>query len=238
MEASLPRARTAGAIVYLTQKRHSSYGRDSETLLRRSLGLLFENYNARQQDDTLVFHEGDFTAADQTAIIGGREAIRFALLPQRYWSAPTSVAADNHSAWEQPRFSLGYRHMLRWYAITLWPCLEEMGYTYVMRMDEESFLLSPVSYNVFGFMRSRGLEYAYRMASYESGGLPPTGRAGADERFHTFLREYLLAHDIRPTLLLRGCSSSGGAAASSAASLSVRRCGDLFGFYNNFFITK
>ena len=80
MMQPLPRARTPGAIVYLAQKRHSSYGRDSIGLLTRSLRLLFENYNSAFADDVLIFHEGDFTPSDQTTIIDGRAPIRFARL--------------------------------------------------------------------------------------------------------------------------------------------------------------
>ena len=112
---TLPRARTPGAIVYLAQKRHSSYGRDSIGLLTRSLRLLFENYNDAYRDDVLVFHEGEFTPSDQASIIDGRAPIRFARLPTRYWSMPPTLRI-NQSTWEQPRFTLGYRHMMRWYA--------------------------------------------------------------------------------------------------------------------------
>ncbi len=225
----LPRARTAGAIVYLAQKRHSSYGRDSIGLLTRSLRLLFANYNDKFRDDVLVFHEGDFTPRDQASIIDGRAPIRFARLPTRYWSMPPTLRI-NQSTWEQPRFTLGYRHMMRWYATTLWPCMAEMGYEFVMRFDEESFLLSPVRYSFFEHMRSNNLEYGYRMASFESGYEPQLKK---DERFHSFIRQYLLDHGVQPTTLLWGCG-----AAATPADFSLRRCGELFGFYNNWFISR
>ena len=45
MEASSPTQQPRGAIAYLAQGvRHSTYGRDSLALLRRSLSLLYENY--------------------------------------------------------------------------------------------------------------------------------------------------------------------------------------------------
>ena len=108
----LPRARTSGAIAYLAQKRHSSYGRDSLAMLKRSLHLLYKNYNNEFADDVLIFHEGDFTPADQISIIDDRVSIRFARLPARYWGAPPALTI-NQSSWEQPRFTLGYRHMIR-----------------------------------------------------------------------------------------------------------------------------
>ena len=56
MESTPPR----GAIAYLAQGvRHSTYGRDSLALLRRSLSLLYENYAAADAADTILFHRDD-----------------------------------------------------------------------------------------------------------------------------------------------------------------------------------
>ena len=105
MMQPLPRARTPGAIVYLAQKRHSSYGRDSLGLLTRSLRLLFENYNSAFGDDVLIFHEGDFTSTDQASIIDGRAPIRFARLPTRpvnYWLVGSDVKKEGPKK-EEPK---------------------------------------------------------------------------------------------------------------------------------------
>ena len=40
-----------------------------------------------------------------------------------------------------------------------------MGYEWVMRMDDDSFFLSDVGYNIFADMRARGKLYAYRTLS-------------------------------------------------------------------------
>ena len=217
-------------------------------LLRRSLDLLFLHYNQREGDDVLIWHEGDFTAADQRSIASGRTPIRFVRLPTRYWSLPHRLATDNQSTWTQPRFSLGYRHMLRWYAICLWPALHEMGYSYVMRLDEESFILSPIRGNIFARMAAAGVEYGWRMVSYESGG-SPVGNARSSEqdgRFHEFVRSYLSEHRIRPTFLLAACQTNDSMGSASAAlttsstsdDFRIERCGEMQGFYNNWFVSK
>lgn len=41
------------------------------------------------------------------------------------------------------------------------------NYQYVMRMDEESFLHSPIQYDLFGYMSRHDYLYAYRQCSYE-----------------------------------------------------------------------
>ena len=73
----LPRARTPGAIVYLAQKRHSSYGRDSIGLLTRSLRLLFENYNDAFGDDVRL------------ALPPAPPAVKQAVLEAVPWAAAT-----------------------------------------------------------------------------------------------------------------------------------------------------
>lgn len=41
------------------------------------------------------------------------------------------------------------------------------NFKYIMRMDEESFLHSPIRYDIFQYMSKRGYDYAYRTCSYE-----------------------------------------------------------------------
>lgn len=65
------------------------------------------------------------------------------------------------------KFSPGYRFMIRFYAITIWSTLERLGYEWVMRMDDDSFVLSSINYNIFGDMRQNGLYYGYRTLSRE-----------------------------------------------------------------------
>ena len=57
--------------------------------------------------------------------------------------------------------------MIRFYAVTIWPTLHKLGYQWVMRLDDDSFILSPVKYNVFNDIRRRGALYAYRTLSRE-----------------------------------------------------------------------
>ena len=76
MMQPLPRARTPGAIVYLAQKRHSSYGRDSIGLLTRSLRLLFANY-------------GPLNCSERLALPPAPPAVKQAVLEAVPWAAAT-----------------------------------------------------------------------------------------------------------------------------------------------------
>ena len=217
-----------GVIVYLTQARHSSYGRDSLKLLRDSLRSLVESYLAEHRDDVLFLHYGEVPADQQRALIsqcGQGVRARFMTLPQNYTTVPPGTPPQ--STWLHSRkFSAGYRHMIRLFTTGLWPLVAAEGYEYVMRMDEDSFFHSNIRYNIFERMRSRGIDYAYRLASWDE-------VAAANEPFHAFVRKYLTSRpDVKPTWIFDSCINR------SALNFTLRNCGNLYGFYNNFFVSR
>jgi hypothetical protein len=171
------------AIIYMAQKKHTSYDRDSYGLLLKSLDLLHANYltinNHYQNTTVFIFHTGDFDGGD-LRIMESRYERKFRgviklvnLLGTSYWQVPEWLANDDPATWLYPQFTVGYRHMIRWYAIKMWDFFRELNtrlgceYRFIMRMDEESFLHSPIEYDLFGFMSQNNYQYAYRLCSYE-----------------------------------------------------------------------
>ena len=171
-------------IVYLAQKVHSSYGRDSYSSLLRSLDLLDRNYLSVNQShlesvDIFIFHTGDFNASDLTILEGqlteGRGVIRLVDLSQtKYWARPEHQLKDRPEDWYAwPLFSEGYRRMMHWFAVDIWDFFsfynQEYGcsYRYILRLDEDSFIHSPINYDIFDFMRGGDYVYGYRMCAYE-----------------------------------------------------------------------
>ena len=63
--------------------------------------------------------------------------------------------------------------MMRFFAMEIWNFFAEWNkatgctYRYIFRMDEDSFLHSPIRYDIFDFMRSNEYVYGYRMCTYE-----------------------------------------------------------------------
>jgi hypothetical protein len=55
-----------------------------------------------------------------------------------------------------------YRHMIRWYSLLLYPYAASLGYRYVMRLDDDSYIHSRIGYDLFGFMETHGLIYGFR----------------------------------------------------------------------------
>mmetsp|Transcript_15017 Transcript_15017/g.22561 ORF Transcript_15017/g.22561 Transcript_15017/m.22561 type:complete len:457 (-) Transcript_15017:107-1477(-) len=151
-------------IIYLGQKQHSSYDATHANTLNASMASLRQNMFKISESDVIVWHEGDLSLRDANAL-QGETNIRFCLLTNATgWSIPNFIQVD--SLPPMP-WSLGYRKMIRFYAVTIWSTLKTLGYEWVMRMDDDSFILSPIPYNIFDYMRASGDLYAYRMLSAE-----------------------------------------------------------------------
>ena len=232
MEASSPTQQPRGAIAYLAQGvRHSTYGRDSLALLRRSLSLLYENYAAADAADTILFHrdDSDFPPAARDSVLAAhpRRRLRFERIPEADWSLPPALLHTNRSSWYGwPKFALGYRFMCRWWTVGIWPWLAAHGYTHLFRLDEDSFLLSPLRGDVFRAAAAAegGFDLGYRMLSFESGVLDDDGDA-----FHAFVRTFIDRDRVKPAWLLQSCVG---------AVFSPHECGELAGVYTNFMVSS
>lgn len=173
------------AIVYLAQNtaRDAQYGRDSRTLLEKSLDLLYTHYHARFRHDVLIFHEGDFDVEAQEAVRRGRPEIHFQKVD---FSLPAFLdPASVPTEWTDgkgARFGMGHRHMCRFYAVELFDRLEALGYDWFFRMDDDSFLHSPIDYDLFAFMEERNLTYGYRVDVLEA----PRCSRGFAELVHAY----------------------------------------------------
>jgi len=174
----------SNAVVYLVQKKHSSYGRDSYSVLLQSLSLLTKNYLSLSKHlnntDILIFHNGDFDQSDLQKIEsllgpGSRGAVHLVdLSNSKFWARPKSNRNDDPNSWyAYPLFSEGYRRMMHWYAIDIWQFFKRLndetkcGYRYIFRLDEDSFIHSPISYDIFEFFRSNQYVYGFRLCAYE-----------------------------------------------------------------------
>ena len=57
--------------------------------------------------------------------------------------------------------------MMQLYAVRIWPYLTNLGYTHVMRLDDDSYIYSSIRYNMFEYMRRNGKRYAFRQPVME-----------------------------------------------------------------------
>jgi alpha 1,2-mannosyltransferase len=168
----------------LAQKRHSSYGRDSAAIFQKSLKLLYKNYLSdpkhMNKTDVFIFHTGDFNQTDLLTIeslLGpaSRGAVHLVDLSRsEYWARPKANAMDDPTSWYAfPLFSEGYRRMMHWYAIDIWRFFRDYNegfgcqYRYLFRLDEDSFIHSKISYDIFDLFASKRYVYGYRLCAYE-----------------------------------------------------------------------
>ena len=187
--------RSKNAFVLLAQKKHSTYGRDSLGLLVKTLDLFRDNYLMVNQHytntDVFLFHTGDFDDADlvflEDRLLSQQPAhhhsaagiLRIVNLNNTaYWSLPEFLKHDDPATWKGSEiYPLGYRHMCRWFGQQLWYFFQDLNkhhnnnekcqYRYIARLDEDSFLLSPINYDIFELMATQRYLYGYRMCAYE-----------------------------------------------------------------------
>ncbi|EED93880.1 predicted protein [Thalassiosira pseudonana CCMP1335] len=152
-------------IVYLAQfGNHSTYGSPAFTKLNKSIDLLYTNYLNDFPCDVIIFH--DSTDAPDSAIISSlatnRPNLQFRELTGKWWELPHGLKASDHKRWRKTGYSIGYRHMMRWFGILIWKYLTAEGYSHVMRMDDDSFIHSKIQYDLFQYLRVNGKRYAFR----------------------------------------------------------------------------
>jgi hypothetical protein len=91
-----------------------------------------------------------------------------------YWTLPPWHFKDVQSRWAvSDLFPVGYRHMCRWFGIKIWEFFENLNqqlgcnYRYLLRIDEDSFIHSPIEYDIFQLMKTNQFVYGYRLCAYE-----------------------------------------------------------------------
>ena len=225
-----------GAIVYLTQANHSSYKtRQSQQQLRLSVELLYKNYNAVQRDSVIFFHTGDVSQQQQQSVLSlcVPNTAQFRELPRHHFQVPASVVS-NPAKWQYARkFSVGYRHMIRFFTLGIWETIHDLGYEYVMRLDEDSYIWSPINYNIFEMMQAQQLDYVYRMASWERG----NGMRNMDG-FHAVIRRFAQQRGVDVGWLSGPCAIPALAANNHTSYFSMDWCGNMYAIYNNFFASS
>ena len=219
--------KTKTVIVYLAMnsKKDETYGRDSRSMLEKSLDSLFENYNNDFNHDIIVFYDNKypFLEKDQYEIKKNRN-IKFHLLDDNLWKPPDCEELKNNSdqsKWVQPKFSLGYRNMMRWYGVLIYKYLDNLGYEWYMRMDDDSLLHSKINYDLFQFMYNNNYEYGFRAYCNDA--------ISVSDGLIEFCYNYCNKNNIEPTFLNRYTLYN---------SEKTTKNYNILGYYNNFLITN
>lgn len=137
--------------------------------LNESLNLLYSNLLKYTTAEVLVFHESSFTEFKndvQYPVIF--HEIEFNLpkyteeilrkIPE-YFPHPTH--GNGPIAYGHPGFSMGYRHMCRFFSGEIYNHLEIKKYDYYLRLDTDSRIHTPLGYDIFEWAEKNNCEYGY-----------------------------------------------------------------------------
>lgn len=182
-------------------------GQNSLLNLYTSIEQLFENVMGWQEPDrvdVLMFHTGDYTADDLKQIRArAREGaaktqgphrerllqrldsedgglLQLMLLHRTHWRMAPALHQSDVDGWQHPAassYNSGYFNMLRFFGILVFKITSVLGYNFVMRLDDDSFIQSPVQYDLVGFMEVRALG-----PGAECRGSAPTKQSGTPSR--------------------------------------------------------
>lgn len=150
-----------GVIYYLTQ-------RSRVERLSKALRSLYENFCRDYPSyPVLIFHD-DLRASDERALL-----VAVPLLQMKFVKITLSTPVEliqsglhipERTTCAPDSSTLGYRHMCRFHATGIHQHLEELGYgqyEYVMRMDDDGLINSPVGYDLFRYMKVNEKQYGF-----------------------------------------------------------------------------
>lgn len=142
-----------------------------------SLRLTAENLLGRHGYELVVMLEHP-DADDQAlkgAVLGVYGNTRFREIDL---SPPPEIAGTSGDWVERDRFSAGYRGMCDYYSSGIWDDYHQLDY--IMRLDDDSVITTPVEHCLFDRVRQSGSDYGFRAYWY-----------GADDPYITGLPELL-----------------------------------------------
>jgi len=143
----------SGVIIYLC------CGSSEEFVeLKRSLSMLDANFLTDFPYPVVVFHEG-FSVEEMVELqsVAPSSQLEFQHL---HFHIPTFVNETNVPISVGP-YGVGYRHMCRFFSVTVWSHPAVQQYDYIWRMDSDSYLYDKVGFDVIGAMKESGKLYAY-----------------------------------------------------------------------------
>ena len=176
--AAAAAGRQAGVIVYKLGPQERELAN-----LHLSLRLLTRHFNGAFGYPVLVCHDTELAHKERKRLqkVAAPAALSFARvrneLPE--WIEPASVPESVIG------FNVDYRHMIRWKAGLMWRMPELDAYEYAWSLDTDSFILGPISYDVFAAMAAANGTYGYMDVNVETSAVAE----GLGECVHAYLRQ-------------------------------------------------
>lgn len=147
-----------GIIIYMSRQR-------DVPLLFHSLYLLYKNFNAKYKYPVIVFHDDIQMITRSQILLELNKAFGFVpniKFEELIFKFPDHVSQDpSLYTVSLSQFPIGYRHMCRFHSGEIYRHSSLMQYDWYMRLDSDSFILSPVDFDIFDHMEENGYEYSY-----------------------------------------------------------------------------
>ena len=161
--------RIRAAIVYLASNKRIKH-------LCMSLFYLFTNFNNQFRYPIVIFHFGDLNITDALIEIGKNlSSEQISLINfERGNGKVFPPNFDSERALKEgvvfPFWYPDYNHMCAFWirSIFLEPYFIRNKIDYFMRIDSDSYILTPIQYDLFEFMQTNQLVYAYRVRKLEN----------------------------------------------------------------------
>ena len=137
--------------------------------LNESLTLLYSNLLLFTEADVLVFHENSFNPYKFKI----KYPVKFIEIEFKIPDYPKSISdnipkyyphpthGNGPIAYGHPGFSIGYRHMCRFFSGEIYNHPEVQKYDYYLRLDTDSRILTPLQYDIFEWAKENNCEYGY-----------------------------------------------------------------------------
>lgn len=140
--------------------------------------------------DVVIFHESGFSVSNQLSIKQQLPNITV-VFKEIQFTIPNIVKNDTNfkprwcdGYWGADR-CISYGGMCTFFAMDIFRHLNEMGYSYYARLDDDSEIKTPIGYDMFNNMKSNNLVYCYNMSMWEA----PHVICGAFDFIHSNLNE-------------------------------------------------
>jgi len=143
------------------------------TAVNKCLNNLYNFYLCKYPTDVVIFHETGFSQNNKK-IINNLLPKTNIIFKQIEFSIPNIVSNDENfkPKWTEtywgPEKCISYGGMCTFFTRDIFNYLNEMGYEYYARLDDDSYILNSINYNIFEYMKNNNLIYGYVIKMLEA----------------------------------------------------------------------
>ena len=158
-------------IIYLAGTRRDWRGEgDDYKNLNKSLYLIKKNLLPNTKADIIIFHEKPFKKklikVKNLKICYKKISFRIPNYPLNIKNKikpffPHPTHGNGPVAYGHPGFSIGYRHMCRFFSGEMYFEKILFDYEYYLRLDTDSYILSKLEFDIFEFIKKKSGVYGY-----------------------------------------------------------------------------